>query len=536
MTTRPQRHRSASATPASDPPEGGRTSLRSATLLGALPAASATLLAGAAYAAALSPLPTSAAVGAGICAAIGCVAVTTTATVAARRDAARTAARSASREETAEAAAAVVPALLEEGLRQIASAARRVRRGETPEPLELPASPAGPVPAAGRGSAASRAVPGGQPAGPADGLEDAVRRALTAAHTAVLTAGSRRHTDASLAIVRKIQALVLMALELLDDAHDRTEDPELLDVLFRIDHLVTRTQRAVESAAVLDGRLPRAVRRPVPLATVLRQAAAETEDYTRIEVAPPPAGYALVGPAAAEVIHLVAELAENGARFSPAGTKVTVRAALAREGLVVEIDDRGPGLTGDQLEEMNQVVSLVHEPGGDDGRTGLAVVARVAQRLGLAVRFQTNLYGGVQALVRLPATLLHLADEDPAGHDRPEHRRTDPSTAHAADTMPLGRVGQPGQVRPEFRTVPATGLRRGVTERAVTERAVTERAVTERAVGEPAVRWRGSARAEDVPGSVPRPAPHSGPLGDDALFGPHHPGAWRADDGRTGGR
>ncbi|WP_448319982.1 sensor histidine kinase [Streptomyces sp. CO7] len=533
MTTRPQRHRSASATPASDPPEGDRASLRSATLLGALPAASATLLAGAAYAAALSPLPTSAAVGAGICAAIGCAAVTTTATVAARRDAARTAARSASREEAVAAATAAVPALLEEGLRQIASAARRVRRGETPEALELPASPA---------------IPVGQPAGPADGLEDAVRRALTAAHTAVLTAGSRRHTDASLAIVRKIQALVLRALELLDDAHDRTEDPELLEVLFRIDHLVTRTQRAVESAAVLDGRLPRAVRRPVPLATVLRQAAAETEDYTRIEVAPPPAGYALAGPAAAEVIHLIAELAENGARFSPAGTKVTVRAALAREGLVVEIDDRGPGLTGDQLEEMNQLVSLAREPGGDDGRTGLAVVARVAQRLGLAVRFQTNLYGGVQALVRLPATLLHTADEDAAGHDRPEHRRTAPATAHAADTLPLGRLdqldqldhmAQPGRVRqvgPEFHTVPASGLQRTVGERSGAEWEATQREVTQRDATQRAARRRDSGRAEGTPGPVPRPTSHSGPLGDDALFGPLGKGAWRADDGRTGGR
>lgn len=501
MTTRPQRHRSASATPASDPP-GDRASLRPATLLGALPAASATLFAGAAYAAALSPLPTSAAVGAGICAAIGCVAVTTTATVAARRDAARTAARTAAREEAAAAAAAAVAALLEEGLRQIASAARRVRRGETPEPLDLPASPAAAAPPSGpAASATNPAIAAGRPDAPSDGLEEAVRRALTAAHTAVLTAGSRRHTDASLAIVRKIQALVLRALELLDDAHDRTEDPELLEVLFRIDHLVTRTQRAVESAAVLDGRLPRAVRRPVPLATVLRQAAAETEDYTRIEVAPPPAGYALAGPAAAEVIHLIAELAENGARFSPAGTKVTVRAALAREGLVVEIDDRGPGLTGDQLEEMNQLVSLVREPGGDDGRTGLAVVARVAQRLGLAVRFQTNLYGGVQALVRLPAPLLHLADEDRSAHDRPEHHRAAPAPAHAADTLPLGQLGQVRQVRqvspvrPEFRAVPATGLRRTVGERAVT-----------------------------------------GQHGDDELFGPPGQGAWRADDGRTGGR
>jgi signal transduction histidine kinase len=532
MTTRPQRHRSASATPASDPPEGvrgdhgdrDRTSLRSATLLGALPAASVTALAGAAYAAALSPLPTSAAVGAGICAAIGCAAVTATATVASRREAVRTAAGHAAREEAAAATVRPLPALLDAGLRQITSAALRVRRGETPEPLELPVSSKAPTALTASGDpSTSASAATGLPPHPADDLEEAVRRALTAAHTAVLTAGAGRRTDASLAIVRKIQTLVLRALELLDDAHDRTEDPELLEVLFRIDHLVTRTQRAVESAAVLDGRLPRAVRRPVPLATVLRQAAAETEDYTRIQVAPPPAGYALAGPAAAEVIHLIAELAENGARFSPAGTKVTVRAALAREGLVVEIDDRGPGLTGDQLEEMNQLVCLAREPGGDDGRTGLAVVARVAQRLGLAVRFQTNLYGGVQALVRLPAALLHLTDEEWASPDRAEHSRAAPvapaaapapPAAPAADTLSLGQVRPAG---PEFRTVPATGLPRTAAERGV--------------------RGRGRGRAVGAaPGSAAHPASGAGPHGDDELFGPHTQGAWRAEDHQAGGR
>ncbi|WP_151773823.1 sensor histidine kinase [Streptomyces abyssomicinicus] len=499
MTTRPQRHRSTSAAPPSDPPaeDRNRTARRSATALGALPAASATLLAGAAYAAALSPLPTSAAVGAGICAAIGCAAVTTAATVASRRAAARTAVR----ERAVAQELRLLPELLDEGMRQITAAARRVRRGETAEPLEFPAA-----------RQPGDGVVAGAPSGPAGDLTEAVRRTLTEAHTAVLTAGSGRQTDASLAMVRKIQALVLRALELLDDAHDRTEDPELLDVLFRIDHLVTRTQRAVESVAVLDGRLPRAVRRPVPLTTVLRQAAAETEEYTRIQVAPPPAGYAVAGPAAAEVIHLIAELAENGARFSPADTKVTVRAALAREGLVVEIDDQGPGLTGDQLEVMNQLVSLTREPDGEDGRTGLAVVARVAQRLRLAVRFQTNLYGGVQALVRLPSTLLHLAEEDgPAAHEQPDHQRAPSPAAYPADTLPLAqvRVG-----RREFTPAPPTGLSSAAVDRS---------------------RWgRRAVHTGRAVGSVPAPEPVA--EAEDELFGPYPGVAWRADDGRAGGR
>ncbi|MDH6228506.1 ATP-binding protein [Streptomyces sp. MJP52] len=492
MTTRPQRHRSTSAAPPPDPPAGDRdrAARRSATTLGALPAASATLLAGAAYAAALSPLPTSAAVGAGICAAIGCAAVTTAATVSSRRAAARTAVR----EEAVAREIRRLPALLEEGLRQITAAARRVRRGETAEPLELPSAP-----------------PAGSAPGPATDLTEAVLRTLAEAHAAVLTAGSGRRTDASLTMVRKIQSLVLDALELLDDAHDRTEDPELLDVLFRIDHLVTRTLRAVESVAVLDGRLPRAVRRPVPLTTVLRQAAAETEEYTRIQVAPPPAGYAVAGPAAAEVIHLIAELAENGARFSPAGTKVTVRAALAREGLVVEIDDQGPGLTGDQLEEMNQLVFLTREPDGDDGRTGLAVVARVAQRLRLAVRFQTNLYGGVQALVRLPSTLLHLTEEDRPAQEQPDHQRASSAAAHPTDTLPLAQVRVGHR---EFTPAPATGLPQTALDRA---RRGGRAVHTGRAVGA---------------APAPEPAARTG----DGLFGPYPRAAWHADDDRADGR
>jgi len=70
----------------------------------------------------------------------------------------------------------------------------------------------------------------------------------------------------------------------------------------------------------------------VPLVDVLRAAVAEVEDYTRIKVTSTTRA-ALAGPAVGDIIHLIAELAENAAIFSPPNTPVLIGASdgLTRE-------------------------------------------------------------------------------------------------------------------------------------------------------------------------------------------------------------
>jgi signal transduction histidine kinase len=233
-------------------------------------------------------------------------------------------------------------------------------------------------------------------------------------------------------IARRLHALVSRALAALEAVEKDTEDPDLLHALFGIDHLVTQTRRAVESLGVLGGASPRRVAQPLPLAVVLRQAVAEIEDYARVRVPQPgqdASALALPGYAGPEVIHLLAELVENGTKFSPPDKHVLVRAETVPAGLVVEIEDRGLPMSPEKLAQMN---SLLAAPEDVDlrgqlqqGHIGLLVVARLAQRHGIRAELRPNILGGTQALVVVPHSLLvHLpARTEPAMTDAAEPAR-----------------------------------------------------------------------------------------------------------------
>ena len=54
---------------------------------------------------------------------------------------------------------------------------------------------------------------------------------------------------------------------------------------------------------------------------------------------------AVAGHAVADVIHLIAELAENATVFSPPNTPVRIQGDIVGRGFAVEIEDRGLGIS-----------------------------------------------------------------------------------------------------------------------------------------------------------------------------------------------
>ena len=157
-------------------------------------------------------------------------------------------------------------------------------------------------------------------------------------------------------LARRSQSLLHRQLALLDAMERRAREPEELEDLFRIDHLTTRMRRHAESLIILSGDAPaRAWRRPVPFVDVLRASVAEVEDYTRIKVTANTRA-AITGPAVADVIHMVAELAENAVVFSPPNTPVLISGDVVGRGFAVEIEDRGLGLSDERRAELNDLL------------------------------------------------------------------------------------------------------------------------------------------------------------------------------------
>jgi signal transduction histidine kinase len=240
---------------------------------------------------------------------------------------------------------------------------------------------------------------------------------LAAVEAAVKQATLRRGVFAVLLnIARRNQALVHRQSKLVDTLERRTSDPDTLEDLFRIDHLTTRMRRHAEGLIILSGATPgRRWRKPVPVADIVSAAVGEIEDYTRVVVPPMPA-VGISAEAVADVVHLVAELVENAAVFSPPHTQVTMRTGHARNGFVLEIDDRGLGMDADELALAHR--TLAHPRDFDpaqDERLGLYVVGRLAERHGIGVTLTRSPYGGTTAVVLVPHTI--LAPVEPA--DRP---------------------------------------------------------------------------------------------------------------------
>jgi signal transduction histidine kinase len=208
-------------------------------------------------------------------------------------------------------------------------------------------------------------------------------------------------------LARRSQSLLHRQLALLDAMERRAKEPEELEDLFRIDHLTTRMRRHAESLIILSGEAPaRAWRRPVPFVDVLRAAVAEVEDYTRIKVAANTQA-AITGAAVADVIHMIAELAENAVVFSPPNTPVLISGDVVGRGFAVEIEDRGLGLSEERRAELNDL--LENPPPFDlsgSDQLGLFVASQLARKHDIRISLRGSPYGGTTAIVLIPTTLV----------------------------------------------------------------------------------------------------------------------------------
>jgi hypothetical protein len=240
-------------------------------------------------------------------------------------------------------------------------------------------------------------------------LGDAFTRVQeTAIASAVQEANLRNgFNQVFLNIARRSQTLLHRQLSLLDAMERRTEDPDELEELFRIDHLATRMRRHAEDLVILAGSTPgRGWRSPIPFSDVLRAAASEVEEYARISVIGVPE-VGLAGRAVNDVVHLLAELLENATMFSPPDTQVSMSGQSVPNGFVIEIEDRGLGMSMAAIDDAN--ARLLSPPDFDpanSSRLGLFVVSRLAARQGIAVNLRRSPYGGVTAVALIPAELV----------------------------------------------------------------------------------------------------------------------------------
>ncbi|KQX50825.1 MULTISPECIES: ATP-binding protein [unclassified Streptomyces] len=318
----------------------------------------------------------------------------------------------------------------------------------------------------GEGIAPRPALPTSSGGDEFDLLSQELTRSHEAAVAAVVQAsklsssvGNEQKVEVFVNLARRLQSLVHREIQLLDELENEVEDPDLLKGLFTVDHLATRIRRHAENLAVLGGAISRRQwSNPVTMTEVLRSSIAEVEQYPRVKLVPPIDG-TLRGHAVADVIHLLAELVENATLFSAPHTTVLLRAQYVTAGLAIEVEDRGLGMP---VTEQNKMNALLADPDQvnvahllQDGRIGLFVVSALARRHGIAVRLQSNIYGGVQAVLVLPQGLLGADPEGLAQHERQAAATAGSSAVppNQVQMQPPSAPSQPAPVAPA--TAPA---------------------------------------------------------------------------------
>ena len=193
-------------------------------------------------------------------------------------------------------------------------------------------------------------------------------------------------------------------LRLIDELGQTEPDACLRASLVTMNHLAARMRRYSQNLLVLAGQeLPGRWNRPVMLVDV-ESGPRWRDRRVRPRSGQRAAGHRGIRPAANDVVHLIAELAENATSLSAAGTSVGISGrTLVSGGVLIEVTDQGVGMNPEMMAQANR--RLENPPRSDvavSRNMGLFVVGRLAARHGVKVRLQPAATGGLTALVWLP--------------------------------------------------------------------------------------------------------------------------------------
>ncbi len=212
-------------------------------------------------------------------------------------------------------------------------------------------------------------------------------------------------------LARRVQASAHRIQEEATRMADRhPADSDVLESSMRVDHAAAQQARHAQSVAVLCGEWPgQQWPQPLALLDVVRAASSRIVAYRRVTVSGEP-DVAAVASVVEPLIHLVAELLANATQSSPPTTQVLVTVRTVQRGAVIEMDDGGVGMEEHRLEQAREIVSghrlLRLGDLGEIPQTGMAVIGQYVLRHGFRVDLMPSPYGGVRAIVLVPAEMV----------------------------------------------------------------------------------------------------------------------------------
>ncbi|WP_406497322.1 ATP-binding protein [Streptomyces sp. NBC_01604] len=230
------------------------------------------------------------------------------------------------------------------------------------------------------------------------GVEEEFNRS-TSAEQAVISIGNRIHV-----LTSKLRG----RLHEMQGEHGRL--PAVARGLMELDQEIGPADCLAASIGVLGGsdRPGRQWQEPQRLLSVVRGGIGRIKDFHRVEVRHLPE----LGVDGGLVDHLTlifAHLLDNAARYSPPTEPVLVSGKEVPNGVGIEIQDSGKGLSEEKKRDAeNALAGSAAGPGlggiSEDANLGLRVVGALARRYGIRVTFADSPWLGTSVVVVVPHT------------------------------------------------------------------------------------------------------------------------------------
>jgi signal transduction histidine kinase len=260
-------------------------------------------------------------------------------------------------------------------------------------------------------------------------------RAPAESYIRELARSERRAAAAQAASAKALSRVQAKAVRMLADLREMQErhGEEVFGDLLKLDHSTSQLGLMTDRLALLmGGRSSRAWNKPIVMESILRGAAGRIAAYQRVRLHCSTRA-AVSGFAAEGVMHLLAELMDNAANFSPPIDEVHVYVEHRSAGIVVTIEDSGLKMADAAMRRAEEAVTgRVTDLASLQGtRLGLAVVGRLAVKYGISVSYRPSSRGGTGVVVLLPLHLL-AQQRDLVSHEAASGPNVVPSASASA--------------------------------------------------------------------------------------------------------
>ncbi|MYZ07933.1 ATP-binding protein [Streptomyces sp. SID2999] len=225
-----------------------------------------------------------------------------------------------------------------------------------------------------------------------------------------LARSERRAGGARIASTKALSRVQAKAVSMLADlrAMQDEHDGKMLGDLMRLDHKTSQLVLIADRLALLmGGKTSRTWNKPIRMESILRGAIGRIAAYQRVRLHFTSQA-AISGFAAEGVMHLLAELIDNAANFSPPTDEVHVYVEEHRAGIVVTVEDSGLTMSEAAMRHAEGAVagSMADLASLQGTRLGLAVVGLLALKYRINVSYRPSSRGGTGVVVLLPRHLI----------------------------------------------------------------------------------------------------------------------------------